>query len=221
MPNHSLASPPTTSTSIATSSSSSSRINTHTSDVPLLTAPFLHYIPTSPPSQELDFHLPSRTPLHGLTVAEWAGSKSHRCPSGITAASSAAASISTTTSSSTNITTSATASQTFTSATTANSNPNKPIVLKDSSEDNWKDVYRNIKCMDQLYDASFYSWLKSEENVLVTAMYLHRIANEYPLARIINALKWLISDWRLESISTLVRHVTVDWCDEAGKYHIQ
>lgn len=72
--------------------------------------------------------------------------------------------------------------------------------------------------MDQLYDASFYSWLKSEENVLVTAMYLHRIANEYPLVRIINALKWLISDWRLESISTLVRHVTVDWCDEAGKY---
>ena len=98
-----------------------------------------------------------------------------------------------------------------------NSSNNKPIVLKDSAEDNWKDVYRNIKCMDQLYDASFYSWLKSEENVLVTAMYLHRIANEYPLVRIINALKWLISDWRLESISTLVRHVTVDWCDEAGK----
>ncbi|CAO3703520.1 unnamed protein product [Rhizopus stolonifer] len=85
-----------------------------------------------------------------------------------------------------------------------------------STTDNWKDVYRNIKCMDQLYDASFYSWLKSEENVLVTAMYLHRIANEYPLERIVNALKWLISDWRLESISTLVRYVTVDWCDQAG-----
>ncbi|KAI9254833.1 hypothetical protein BY458DRAFT_520784 [Sporodiniella umbellata] len=85
-----------------------------------------------------------------------------------------------------------------------------------AKEDNWKDVYRNIKCMDQLYDASFYSWLKSEENVLVTAMYLHRIANEYPLERIVNALKWLISDWRLESISTLVRYVTVDWCDQAG-----
>jgi hypothetical protein len=23
----------------------------------------------------LDFHLPSRTPLHGLTVSEWAGTK--------------------------------------------------------------------------------------------------------------------------------------------------
>ncbi|KAG0174671.1 hypothetical protein DFQ28_005269 [Apophysomyces sp. BC1034] len=88
---------------------------------------------------------------------------------------------------------------------------------EDQEDDSsWRDVYRNIKCMDQLYDATFYSWLKSEDNVFVTAMYLQRIANEYPLIRIINALKWLISDWRLESISTLVRHVTVDWCDEVG-----
>ncbi|KAJ2961881.1 hypothetical protein NQZ79_g2846 [Umbelopsis isabellina] len=85
----------------------------------------------------------------------------------------------------------------------------KPVVSEDN-DSSWRDVYRNIKCMDQLYDATFYSWLKSEDNVLVTAVYLHRIANEYPLVRIINALKWLISDWRLESISILVRHVTVD-----------
>lgn len=49
--------------------------NPHTSDITLIATPFLHYIPTSPPSQELDFHLPSRTPLHGLTVSEWAGTK--------------------------------------------------------------------------------------------------------------------------------------------------
>ncbi|CDS05070.1 hypothetical protein LRAMOSA07599 [Lichtheimia ramosa] len=28
----------------------------------------------------------------------------------------------------------------------------------------WRDVHRNIKRMDQLYDATFYSWLKSEDN---------------------------------------------------------
>ncbi|KAI8076740.1 uncharacterized protein BX664DRAFT_343805 [Halteromyces radiatus] len=81
----------------------------------------------------------------------------------------------------------------------------------------WKDVHRNIKQMDQLYDATFYSWLKSEDNVLVTAMYLHRIANEYSLDRIINAVKWLVADWRWESTSILVRHITVGWCDEQGK----
>ncbi|OBZ89032.1 hypothetical protein A0J61_02908 [Choanephora cucurbitarum] len=183
-----------------------------TNDIPLLTAPFLHYIPTSPPSQELDFHLPSRTPLHGLTVSEWAGSKSTRYQLQNDTIHSTLTNTTTTppTSTTTNI---GTTSSVHITNTTTNS---KPIVLKDSNEDNWRDVYRNIKCMDQLYDASFYSWLKSEENVLVTAMYLHRIANEYPLVRIINALKWLISDWRLESISTLVKHVTVDWCDEAG-----
>ncbi|KAI7869651.1 hypothetical protein BDF14DRAFT_1696940, partial [Spinellus fusiger] len=117
----------------------------------------------------LDFHLPSRQPLHGITVAEWAGVKKRT----------------------------------------------KHVVIQE--EGNWRDVHRNIKCMDQLYDATFYSWLKSEDNVHVTAMYLHRIANEYPLSRIVNALKWLISDWRLESISTLVRNVTMDWVDEMGK----
>ena len=96
----------------------------------------------------------------------------------------------------------------------------KAASVTDDNDNSWRDVYRNIKCMDQLYDATFYSWLKSEDNVLVTAVYLHRIANEYPLFRIINALKWLISDWRLESISILVRHVTVDWKDEVGKLPI-
>ncbi|KAI7849401.1 hypothetical protein BDC45DRAFT_416231, partial [Circinella umbellata] len=85
-----------------------------------------------------------------------------------------------------------------------------------TTDDDWKDVHRNIKRMDQLYDATFYTWLKSEDNVLVTAMYLHRIANEYPLERIANALKWLVSDWRWESTSILVRHVTVDWCNKDG-----
>lgn len=80
----------------------------------------------------------------------------------------------------------------------------------------WRDVHRNIKRMDQLYDATFYSWLKSEDNVLVTAMYLHRIANEYSLDRVANALKWLVADWRWESTSILVRHVTVDWLDHSG-----
>ncbi|EIE88369.1 hypothetical protein RO3G_13080 [Rhizopus delemar RA 99-880] len=160
--------------------------NDGTNNIPLS---FLQYNIPTVASNELDFHLPSRTPLHGLTVAEWAAIEDSK------------------------------STQTVTPPPYNNNANVKPnTILKDTNDDNnWKDVYRNIKCMDQLYDASFYSWLKSEENVLVTAMYLHRIANEYPLVRIINALKWLISDWRLESISTLVRYVTVDWADEVGK----
>ncbi|ORX81459.1 hypothetical protein K493DRAFT_94806 [Basidiobolus meristosporus CBS 931.73] len=79
------------------------------------------------------------------------------------------------------------------------------------SDDFWKDVNANIRKMDSLYDASFYTWLKNEENVLVTSVYLHRIANEYTLERIISALKWLITEWRIESVVLLVRHITLDW----------
>lgn len=84
------------------------------------------------------------------------------------------------------------------------------------STDAWKDVSANIKNMDSSYDATFHAWLKSEDNVLVTSLYLHRIANDYPLERIVNALKWLSADWRWESTSILVRHVTADWVDEEG-----
>jgi hypothetical protein len=90
--------------------------------------------------------------------------------------------------------------------------------IKENNND-WKDVQTNIKQMDQFYDATFYAWLKSEENVLVTSIYLHRIANEYPLERIINALEWLTVDWRWESTSILVRHMTVDWCNDEGTYY--
>lgn len=68
--------------------------------------------------------------------------------------------------------------------------------------------------MDQSYDATFYAWLKSEENVLVTSIYLHRIANEYTLDRISNALEWLTMDWSWENVLMVVQHMTIDWSDE-------
>lgn len=82
----------------------------------------------------------------------------------------------------------------------------------------WKDVHSNIKQMDQTYDAAFYAWLKSEENVLVTSIYLQRIANEYSLERISNAMEWLVKDWRWENTSILVKHVTADWCNDKGLF---
>ncbi|KAI7824702.1 hypothetical protein BC939DRAFT_139560 [Gamsiella multidivaricata] len=65
--------------------------------------------------------------------------------------------------------------------------------------------------MDDLYDATFYTWLRSEDNVLVTASYLQRLAGEYDLDRIEHALCWLVNGWRLESIAILVKQVTFDW----------
>ncbi|OLY78722.1 hypothetical protein AYI68_g7220 [Smittium mucronatum] len=77
--------------------------------------------------------------------------------------------------------------------------------------EHWRDIESNIVKMDSLYDATFHSWLKNEENVVIVSSYLHRIANEYPLDRIINSLKWLISSWKLESVTMVIRKVTADW----------
>ncbi|KAF9155145.1 hypothetical protein DFQ26_009828 [Actinomortierella ambigua] len=68
--------------------------------------------------------------------------------------------------------------------------------------------------MDDLYDATFYTWLRSEDNVLVTASYLQRLAGDYDLERIEHALCWLVAEWRLESISILLRQVTFDWAQK-------
>ncbi|KAF9418616.1 hypothetical protein BGZ76_004364, partial [Entomortierella beljakovae] len=52
----------------------------------------------------------------------------------------------------------------------------------------WRDIQANVRKMDDLYDATFYTWLRSEDNVLVTASYLQRLAGEYDLERIEHAL---------------------------------
>ncbi|GAN07766.1 hypothetical protein MAM1_0175d07270 [Mucor ambiguus] len=103
-----------------------------------------------------------------------------------------------------------------TTTTTSNISSGTDTTTAAISPDAWKDVSSNIIKMDSSYDATFHAWLKSEDNVLVTSLYLHRIANDYPLERIINALEWLSADWRWESTSILVRHVTADWVDEEG-----
>ncbi|KAJ2451712.1 hypothetical protein EV183_003428 [Coemansia sp. RSA 2336] len=80
-----------------------------------------------------------------------------------------------------------------------------------TNEPAWQDVGANVLRMDSLYDASFHDWLKCEDNVTIIASYLQRIANEYPMDRIINALRWLVSSWRVESTATIVRHITAEW----------
>ncbi|PVU96569.1 hypothetical protein BB559_002340 [Furculomyces boomerangus] len=75
----------------------------------------------------------------------------------------------------------------------------------------WDDVENNIKRMDQLYDASFHSWLRNENNVLVIGSYLQRISNQYPLDRTIVALKWLLSKWRVENVAIVIKQVTASW----------
>ncbi|KAF9334103.1 hypothetical protein BG006_002723 [Podila minutissima] len=102
-----------------------------------------------------------------------------------------------------------------------NGSIHRPKSLKATTEikedpELWRDIQANVRKMDDLYDATFYTWLRSEDNVLVTASYLQRLTGEYSLDRIEHALCWLVNGWRLESIAILIKQVTFDWVTTKG-----
>ena len=76
---------------------------------------------------------------------------------------------------------------------------------------NWRDVHSNLLAMDQFYDASFYAWIKDEGNVHISSGHLRRILVEFPEERVVNALKWLISDWTLGAITVLLKKLFTDY----------
>ncbi|PVV01025.1 hypothetical protein BB560_004573 [Smittium megazygosporum] len=84
------------------------------------------------------------------------------------------------------------------------------------NKNSWYDVDGNIRRMDQLYQSSFYTWLKNEQNVEIIGARLFRIANMYPLDRIINAMRWLTKDWSVENTAFLFKMVTKNWAISSG-----
>ncbi|KAI9492499.1 hypothetical protein BDB00DRAFT_765453, partial [Zychaea mexicana] len=82
----------------------------------------------------------------------------------------------------------------------------------------WKNTQKNLERMDDMYNTTFSAWVQAEENALTTATHLKRLAYEYSLDRLIHAIKWIITDWRLQNIATLIKHVISDWDSDNGKY---
>ncbi|KAJ1680093.1 hypothetical protein EV182_000696 [Spiromyces aspiralis] len=85
-------------------------------------------------------------------------------------------------------------------------------------DESWRDVGRNVAQMDTRYEATFRDWLQKEDNVSAIVNFLQRIANEYPLDRIINALQGevrrgilireLTSDWSCSQIAQLITNLS-------------
>jgi hypothetical protein len=73
----------------------------------------------------------------------------------------------------------------------------------------------NLKTMDKLFHANFHSFIRNEENVLVAARHLYRIAGEYELPQVVNGLRWLIDGWRLDNVAKLLKLITREWSPEA------
>jgi hypothetical protein len=87
--------------------------------------------------------------------------------------------------------------------------PSVLINLPNSSDS--FDISVNMKLMDKLYNASFYEYIKGEENVLMIARNLLIMIQEFPLIKVATALRWVINGWKLESVAKLLRLITQDW----------
>jgi hypothetical protein len=69
------------------------------------------------------------------------------------------------------------------------------------NQEPWRDVNRNIAKMDQLYDASFSTWIRNESHLSITANHIKRIYRDYSVEQVVNGLVWLVSEWTLGSIT--------------------
>jgi hypothetical protein len=68
-----------------------------------------------------------------------------------------------------------------------------------------------MTCMDQIYSASFYSFIRDEKNVDLSSVRLARIIKDYKPRQVALALRWLTQGWSVESTSRLMRNIFADW----------
>ncbi|OLY78456.1 hypothetical protein AYI68_g6616 [Smittium mucronatum] len=79
------------------------------------------------------------------------------------------------------------------------------------AQNNWQRVCENVRKMDRLYDAAFESWIKNEANASLIGAHLQRIANLYPIDRIINALLYIFEGWTPENVAVVLNSITSSW----------
>ena len=111
-------------------------------------------------------------------------------------------------------------------------------VLENSEEQVW-DTENCVRRMDEIWNASFYDFVKDEENVECIARHLTTIVKDYKVSQVASGLIWvrllfllsdprtvgpntelflqLIRGWSIESVAKLLRFLFQDWVpDLAG-----
>jgi hypothetical protein len=64
--------------------------------------------------------------------------------------------------------------------------------------------------MDKLFDATFSTWIKAEENIPISCSHLKRISLEYGIGHVVHGLGWLIQGWKSASVVTLLKGLFID-----------
>lgn len=67
-----------------------------------------------------------------------------------------------------------------------------------------RDVDFSVRIMDLKYNTSFYEWIRNADNVDFIAHHLKRIVMDHPTEKVSLGLRWLISDWSVSAIASLL-----------------
>lgn len=71
-------------------------------------------------------------------------------------------------------------------------------------------ITSSVKQMDETYDANFGEWIKNEENAKIIGFKLRIYVNEYDKSKLIIVVKWIVKDWTLRSIISLIKKMLID-----------
>lgn len=81
-------------------------------------------------------------------------------------------------------------------------------------------ITSTVKLMDDTYDANFGEWIKNEENAKIVGFNLRKYVNEYDTGRLIMVVKWIVKDWTLRSIISLIKRMLIDEMKVVNKKRI-
>ncbi|KAH6580723.1 hypothetical protein BASA61_009459 [Batrachochytrium salamandrivorans] len=87
----------------------------------------------------------------------------------------------------------------------------------------WSDEYAHIdidwsmQAMDTLYAASFYDYVRDEDNIVVTGPKLARLIKDYRPKQVAKAVLWMVQGWSVHKTAKLLAMIFTDWLpDLAG-----
>lgn len=94
----------------------------------------------------------------------------------------------------------------------------------ESEKQNWEKQFRlvgpdwSLRRMDEIWNASFYEFVKDEENVECIARHLLSITKDYKVPEVANGLSWLVKGWSIENIAKLLRFIFQEWQPDRAAY---
>lgn len=74
----------------------------------------------------------------------------------------------------------------------------------------FQSIQSSVVFMDETYDANFGEWIRNEENARIVGYNLRKYVNIYERDSIIIIIKWVVKDWTLRNIISLMKKMIIE-----------